>query len=124
MSTRSNDLPSAPAVSGRQGPTPDESEDLLNKILGGRYSVEINIDGIVDGVSGEWEPISTHDTLGDSIRACSAFVGLTKQCIGAGPLDNRSDAEIEPWIRVMDLWSQEKAIWVENGALFVAEEEE
>ncbi|MEQ1840154.1 MAG: hypothetical protein ABL994_07085 [Verrucomicrobiales bacterium] len=119
MQTRSIDFLSAPATDDRDESDQGELED----VLGGRYSVEVNIDGIADGVPGEWTDFCNHDTLGNAVRASSAFMALTKHFLGVDSLDDRADGRIEPWIRVTDHWDEEVVLWAFGGALFVREEE-
>jgi len=124
MPTRSSDFSSAPVLEGQGNPDVAEPEAVLREVLGGRYSVEVNIDGITDGVPGEWENFSHHDTIGDAIRAASAFLELTKQLLGVDSLNDGVDGRIEPWIRSVDHWDEVIAVWVEGGVLHVREEEE
>lgn len=88
----------------------------------GRYSVEFNVDGIAEGLPGEWTHFSAHDSLLDAIRAASEFMELAKDALGVGRIDDRADDTIEPWIRIMDRAEAALVAWVDNGALQVFQE--
>ncbi len=88
----------------------------------GRYSVEFNVDGIADGIPGEWTHFSKHDSLLDAIRGASEFMELAKDALGVGRVDDRADDTIEPWIRIMDQEESTLVAWVDNGFLQVHQE--
>jgi hypothetical protein len=88
----------------------------------GRYSVEFNVDGIAEGLPGDWTHFSAHETLIDAIRAASEFMELAKDALGVGRIEDRADDTIEPWIRIMDLHQAALVAWVDNGALQVHQE--
>lgn len=101
---------------------PSGDESLGLDLFSGRYFVEYNLEGITHGTPGEWILLARHDTLAESIRACSDFLEMVKDSLGVARLDSRRDHEFEPWIRVMDMWSEEVVLWVEDRRLHVQKE--
>jgi hypothetical protein len=81
------------------------------------YSVEYNVDGISDGIPGDWTIFSAHENLLDAIRAASEFMELAKNALGVARVEKTADALIEPWIRIMEQRNIALVAWVDNGHL-------
>lgn len=81
------------------------------------YHVEVNANGITEGIPGDWTLFSIHHSLIDALRGASNLLEAARAVIAEDHPGPTPDHLIEPWLRIMDQRDNTFVAWVDNGQL-------